>query len=200
MIIENPLPPKLGDEDYALAAELLQCPPAAIKAITVVESRGHGFEVASGVLRPIILFEGHVFSRETDGQWNRERPDISHAEWDRTRYTGTQEGEWHRLTEARKLDRFAADKSASWGLFQIMGFNFAACGCTSVVEFVNRASTDEREQLLQFVAFMKHERLAPLVRAQNWAAFAQRYNGPGYRANRYDLRLANAFAKFSAAG
>jgi hypothetical protein len=30
----------------------------------------------------------------------------------------------------------------------------------------------------------------------NWAAFAKGYNGPGYAKNAYDVKLAQAYAKF----
>jgi len=33
------------------------------------------------------------------------------------------------------------------------------------------------------------------LRAKNWAKFAQGYNGSQFAANKYDLKLANAYAK-----
>jgi hypothetical protein len=40
---------------------------------------------------------------------------------------------------------------------------------------------------------------ADALRQRDWAAFARGYNGPGYRANRYDAKLAQAFARHSSA-
>ncbi|MFA7308428.1 MAG: N-acetylmuramidase domain-containing protein [Hyphomicrobium sp.] len=36
------------------------------------------------------------------------------------------------------------------------------------------------------------------MRNRQWAAFARRYNGPGYRKNRYDTLLANAYRRMAA--
>jgi hypothetical protein len=35
------------------------------------------------------------------------------------------------------------------------------------------------------------------LQAKNWAEFAKRYNGPAYAQNRYDEKLAKAYAKFA---
>jgi hypothetical protein len=40
--------------------------------------------------------------------------------------------------------------------------------------------------------------LMPAIRARNWAAFARGYNGPAYAKNRYDQKLAVAYAKHKA--
>ena len=36
-----------------------------------------------------------------------------------------------------------------------------------------------------------------LLKAKDWANFARGYNGPAYAKNRYDVKLAAAYAKFS---
>jgi hypothetical protein len=35
------------------------------------------------------------------------------------------------------------------------------------------------------------------LKKQDWAAFAKAYNGPGYKANKYDTKLAEAYQHFS---
>ncbi|MGA0525154.1 N-acetylmuramidase domain-containing protein, partial [Escherichia coli] len=46
-------------------------------------------------------------------------------------------GEWDRLARAIEINRPAALESASWGLFQIMGFHWKLLGFASVQAFVN---------------------------------------------------------------
>jgi hypothetical protein len=47
------------------------------------------------------------------------------------------------------------------------------------------------------VEFIKSEHLDDDLRRHSWASFARGYNGPGYRKNQYDTKLAAAFAKWS---
>lgn len=185
----------LQEADFARAAAALNCPIAAVKAVCQVEAPGGGFDAAG---LPRILFEGHKFSSFTDRRFDEKYPTISYPQWTRKFYAKDNAGEHLRLALAAGLDREAALKSASWGKFQIMGFNFAAAGFTTLQAFINAMYASEGAQLDAFIAFIKHEGLADELREQRWADFARRYNGPAYAANQYDTKLAKAFATFSA--
>lgn len=184
--------------DFAAAADALGCDVAAIRAVESVESRGRGLTVVDGIVRPIILFEGHHFYRLTQGAFARSHPHLCHPSWDRAKYTGSDDGEWGRLIAARKLARFEADMAASWGRFQIMGFNHAAAGFTRVADMINAMTDGARAQLMSFVAFCRHEHIAEFIRLRSWAQFARVYNGPAYRQNGYDTKLAAAYTRFAA--
>lgn len=178
-------------EDYQKAAELLDVDVATIKAVEEVESNGSGF-LKSG--EPVILFEGHIFHRLTGGKYSTpENANISHQSWTRKYYN---ENQHKRLQKAVKLDREAALKSASWGKFQIMGFNYEACGFKDIQGFINAMYAGEKDHLLAFVNFIKSHRYQRYLKNKDWAGFARRYNGPGYRTNKYDTKLKNAYEKF----
>lgn len=100
---------------------------------------------------------------------------------------------WRR---ARLIHREAADSSASWGLAQIMGFNYQVCGCKSVGEFVEQMTESEGKQLELFVRFIKGNRWDVYLRSLDWERFARNYNGSGYAQNHYDKRLEKAYAKY----
>lgn len=180
------------------AAELLGVMPEVIRAVAEVEAAGDGFLVAPkdgkpGI--PKILFEAHIFGRLTGGQYNVTHPQISSAKWNRALYRGGR-GEWARLESARRLSPSFADQSASWGAFQILGSNFRECGFKSVGDFVKAMCESEDRHLLAFVAFVQHNNAMHLaLKSQDWAGFAKRYNGPGYKANQYDVKIAAAFAR-----
>nr|WP_203558277.1 N-acetylmuramidase family protein [Bacteroides sp. 224] len=106
--------------------------------------------------------------------------------------------EYDRLEQAKKINIIAAYSSASWGMFQIMGFNYAACGCKDVIEFVERMSASEGEQLTLFIRFLQANKWSQYLQSLNWSEFARRYNGPGYTQNRYDEKLAAAYQKYDA--
>jgi len=122
---------------------------AKIKAVDEVESRGEGFLPS---VEPKILFEAHWFSRFTDGKHDDTHPAISSPEWNPSLYEGGA-AEHDRLQEATDRNREAALKSASWGRFQIMGFNWKACGYESLQAFVNGMYESEEEHLRAFRVF-----------------------------------------------
>ncbi|HET6942978.1 MAG TPA: N-acetylmuramidase domain-containing protein [Sphingomicrobium sp.] len=166
---------------------------AAIRSVIDVES--HGGFYPDG--RPKILFERHYFSRLTGGRYDAGNTDIS------CRTPGGYKGgkaEYDRLARAIKLDRIAALKSVSWGAFQIMGDNHKAAGFEDVEAFVAAMVAGEPEQLGAFVSFVKGSRLDSHLRALDWEAFAKGYNGPTFKQNRYDDKLAAAYVFHSAGG
>ena len=87
-------------------------------------------------------------------------------------------------------------ESASWGLFQIMGFHWKTCGCGSAEEFRSRMERSEREQMALAMQFLEKTGIGMYLKTKDWCNFALRYNGSGYKSNRYDERLAAAYRKF----
>ena len=177
-------------QDQVRAAEKLGVDVAVIKAVTAVEARGSGFIRNTDL--PAILFEGHWFHRFTRGKHANHHPHLSYPQWTKKYYKGGR-GEYDRLIEAIGIsdDPDPALKSASWGLFQIMGFNHA-----DVRDFVNEMAVSEGAQLDAFVSFVAAQpAMADHLREKRWADFARRYNGPGYAQNKYDIKLAAEFTR-----
>jgi hypothetical protein len=167
---------------------------AALHMVLDVESRGRGF-LPNG--RPIILFEAHVFSRMTKHRYDESRPDISSASWNRELYGAGGNHQFDRLDRACELDREAALQSASWGLGQVMGFNYKMVGFDSVEHFVSAMMESERRQL---DAMTEYLRAAGLLRylmnsPPNYREFARGYNGSGQIAY-YAERLREAYEKW----
>jgi hypothetical protein len=185
----------LGPQDIAAAATRLRCEPAAIWAVCDIESAGGGFLPDK---RPKILFEAHLFGNLTQHRWDATHSNISSPSWNRALYGADGAHQYDRLAEAISLDRATALQSASWGMFQIVGMNFAACGFTSVEAYVAAMCESEGGQLAAFAAFCAHEELAPLLAARDWTAFALRYNGPGEAENDYAGKLAAAYQRRAA--
>ena len=184
--------PTLTDEDFERAARRLRCDVPAIKAVAQVESRGAGF-LPSG--EPKILFEAHIFDRLTAGRFRRSHPRLSSPKWDKSLYAGSGAGEHKRLQAAVELDRDAALQSASWGAWQVMGFNWALCGYPSLQAFVNEMYDGEPGQLRAFVGFVKGRGLADELRRLDWHGFARAYNGPAHAKNSYAEKMADAYAR-----
>lgn len=188
----------ISDSQYRQAAALLDVDEAAIRAVVEVESRGHAM-LPDG--RPVVLFESHKFSDFTGGQWDDTYPHISSARWNRSLYAKGRdwiergEREHDRLDEAASLNRRAALESASYGLFQVMGFNWGVCGYDSLDAFLADMWRGPEGHLAAFIGFVQHERLDGYLRRGEWGKFSARYNGPAYKLNRYDVRLAEAYVR-----
>lgn len=194
----------LGDGDLDEQANALDLEQAAMRAVYKVESNGAGF-VGD---RCKILFEGHVFwerlklrglSPQTLAKGN---DDILYPKWTRQFYVGGG-GEWKRLERACAIHEDAALESASWGLFQIMGYHWKTLSYESIHEFVDCMGKHERDQLDAFCRYIsvvrdrKDRTLVELLRQHEWAAFAYAYNGSGYRQNAYDDKLREAYLRYS---
>ena len=172
-------------------ADRLSVRPPELWSVLQVEARGCGYFADR---RPVILFERHIFSRRTEGRFDKQAPDISHAK--AGGYAGGV-AEYARLERALALDEQAALASASWGLAQVMGFNARELGYDSVERFVHQMMASEDEQLAALTAFIHHNGLAKALREHDWAAFARGYNGPAYEKNQYDKKLADAYQRLS---
>ncbi len=183
---------------------------ATVKAVNEVESRGKGFLVFG---KPVILFEGHVFWRQLEKRGlnplsflNDQNKDILYKKWTRQYYKGG-EGEYERLEKAAAISdlkavKDAAFSSASWGAFQIMGYHYESLGYDSIDDFVSKMKEHEREHLKAFGRFIgrnyyKSKTLLHWLKEKNWANFARAYNGPGYKKNKYDLKLKKAYEKYN---
>jgi N-acetylmuramidase len=186
--------PVLVEQDFIDAASTLDCLPAAVKAVCQVEAPRGGFNPDG---TPVTLFEGHKFFKYTKGAYAAAAPDLCFRGWTRQHYGKTWQAEQQRLQRAMALDRTAALMSASWGKFQIMGFNHGLAGFETVQGFVNAMYTGERAHLMAFVEFTIATGLTPALRACNWAAFARGYNGASYAENKYDTKLQTAFEQFT---
>jgi len=190
----------LNDADFSEAAGILGIDVASVETVVEVEADGDGF-LPSGDCD--ILFERHIFYK----QLSRKRSATEVAKLAeqfpnlvsvRTGgYMGGQ-SEWKRLNQAISIDRSAALLSASWGMFQVMGFNFAAAGYSDIEKFVADMKASESFHLKAFASFVKsNAALHRAIKLRDWTSFARGYNGPAFAKNEYDKKLAAAYAKFS---
>jgi hypothetical protein len=145
--------------------------------------------------RPKILFERHLFSRQTGGQFDADDPDISDPSPGGYGPGGAHQ--YDRLAAAIQFDRSAALQSASWGLGQILGQNFKTAGFADVASMVQAMVTAEDEQIKAMVNFMKVNGMDQSLSDHDWRGFARRYNGPNFAAHNYDGLLSDAFHRLS---
>lgn len=190
--------PKMGitEEQYRQAAAEIGIDVAFIKAIEKLESRGAGF-LPNGL--PTILFERHQFFKHLRAQRGAvftmevaaKRPDICNKK--PGGYLGGRR-ELSRHRDAIRINETAALMSASYGRYQIMGFNHELCGFKNVKDFVLFMEESEYNHLICLLRFIKNNPTAlQAAKALNFAKFAAAYNGIAYRKNKYDTKLQKAY-------
>ncbi len=181
----------LSHEDFEIVARELGVEVAAIQAVVDIESGGQmkGFW-APGV--PVVNFDRSMYTRfkaktKSAGDKSAKTPEG---------LSGYAKREWTQLTEARRVNCDAANLGTFWGMFQIGGFNYKACGCSTVGEMVRRMSHSELQQLELFAAFITNSGMLADLKAKNWAGFARKFNGASYARRGYHTKMANAYAKY----
>ncbi|WP_210456176.1 N-acetylmuramidase domain-containing protein [Pantoea ananatis] len=175
-----------SNEQLTQAAKELGCEIAAIKSVVLTETPRGAFDKNG---RPTILYERHYFHRLTNGKYDSD-PEISNKN---SGGYGKFSAQYGKLNKAIALDKTAALQSASWGAFQIMGENYRAAGFGNVDDFVKSMETVQG-QLNAFVNFIKNTpHLLPALQNKQWSTFARAYNGPKYKQNDYDNKLANNY-------
>lgn len=212
----SPHPTTLTHQDYVQAAKDLRCDVSDVYAVAEVEALGDGFLYydKKKEWRPKILLERHILYRLFKQRYGRSKADkllVRYPDVISRRSGGYSTGknshirgnkEHDRLDKARKyVDKNLALESASWGMFQIMGFHWRALGYTSVVDFVLTVSKSEAAQLDAFVRFIKANRSALNgIRSKDFRLFASAYNGRGFAKHFYDKRMRKAEKKWAARG
>lgn len=185
-----------------------------IKAIYTVESRGAGF-LANG--EPKILFERHIFYRELTklgyitlaNQMSSIDPNLCHKLPTVKGGYGNVNNQHTRLKNAQTLllkarpdaddnlqakVRECALKACSWGLGQIMGFNYKLAGHNSLQDFINAMYDSEKAQLQAMISFLKSAGLEKAMKNKDWHAIAKAYNGASYAKFDYHNKLARAYS------
>jgi hypothetical protein len=189
---------KLEQSEIDQIAADLGVEPAAFRAVITVEAAGSGFDKAG---RPKALFERHHFYKHLKDapglQANAEAEGLAYPKWGTKPYPKGSDAVYAEIERACAIDEEAALLSTSWGLGQIMGSNYKLAGCNSVHEMVSEACESEAGQIRQMASFIRKAGLQDELVAKNWAGFAKGYNGPQYAQNKYDEKLAAAYAKFA---
>lgn len=195
-------PWQLNEKDIVRAAGELGVEVAAIKAVSEVESKGGGF-FEEGL--PKILYERHIMNRQLEKAGlclaaelgRKHRPDLVNSSWGG--YRGGKH-EWTRMNKAKSLNIECAQESASYGRYQLMGFHWKRLGYSSPEDFVQRMSINEGHQLDGFVRFIEADRnLLKALESKDWPTFAYHYNGPAYKKNEYDTKMAEAYQRHKTA-
>ena len=184
----------LQNNAFARAAKMLKCHPADLEAIAIVESDGFGW-FKDGRIK--LLFEKHVFYKRLPATIRKKavKAGLARRKWVSPRNGGYRDQKGatsrYKLFEAAlKMHERAGYESASYGTYQIMGFNYKPCGFNSAKEMFEAFLTGEQAQLDAFIAFLRSRRLIVAIRKRDFDLVEKRYNGGGLKGAYAKLMLA----------
>ncbi len=181
--------PAVTAGEIAAFAARLGCSVKQINAVAKVESSGGGYDKNG---RPKILFERHLFHRQTKGKW-------SVASFSNPSAGGYREDSWDKLGLACGKDPDAAFASCSWGKFQVLGKWWEEFGFANPYELAFSTVGSEAAHYELLARYIEVFKLMGALRALSTdpdacRAFAKGYNGPAYAADGYHTKLAAAMA------
>lgn len=191
-------------DEVVAVAKKNKIDPAALMAVVEVESSGRPFE-DDGVT-PRFLYERHVMYKELLKKRGKAKADeavrlnLARIGWNKSvqyKDQGTSKGRLALIAKARAFDEECANRSASWGVGQTMGFHAESQGfknANDMVLFMQTGGVPAQVQCM--INEIKKSGLVDEMNRQDWAGFAYRYNGAGYAQNQYDKRMASAYARW----
>ncbi|HGW6341778.1 TPA: N-acetylmuramidase family protein, partial [Escherichia coli] len=176
---------------------------AALLALVEVETSGKPFEEDGRT--PALLYERHIAWRMAAAVSKALQSAFALAglaipKWSRsTQYKdqGTSAKRLALIAKARAINEEVANRSASWGLGQTMGFLYKELGFASASDMVEHMTGNIAGQVDCLIGEVTRAKLIAPLNAHNWPVVARGYNGAGYAANRYDVRLADAWKRWS---
>lgn len=172
--------------------------PAALAAIAQVESGGITTTPVNGRNEPLIRFEGHYFDKRlSPSQRAQARAQgLSAPKAGAIPNPASQAARWRMLNSAARINRDAAYESTSWGVGQVMGAHWHWLGYSSVEEMVTDVRNSVAQQIDLMARFIVYSNLRTALNTHDWRKLAYNYNGPLYAKNKYDLKLAKAYALY----
>lgn len=186
----NPEANRISAADIEATADRLDCSVLQLNAVRSAEANGSGFD---GAGRPKILFERHKFHKFTGGNF-------SPAPFSMSAFGGYEVSSWTKLCDAIGTGAVdAAFMACSWGAFQVLCEYWSDLGYPSPYALAWTCAQSEGDQLELLARYIEHFGLRDELQAltsnpATCRAFAAAYNGPAYRRNRYDQKLAEAMA------
>jgi hypothetical protein len=176
-------------------------PPENLMAVAEVESAGVIFWTINGKNLPPARPEAHYFYRKLRGA-ERDKAvslGLAHPKYNVIKVPYQREAVYARINQMIAINETAALESCSWGAFQVMGENWKELGYASVKELYDENQSGIDGQIECMLRFVRKNNLLIALKTGDFTTFAKRYNGPAYRDNAYDTKMAQAAAKYKKA-
>jgi hypothetical protein len=171
---------------------------AALLAVGEVESAGNPMWDVAGEKLPPIRFEGHYFHKRLKGDKLAAAvaAGLANPKAGAVKNPGSYGARYALLERAARIDKQAAYESTSWGLGQVMGAHWKKLGYGSVDALVAAAKSGVDGQIAIMAKYILKFGLVDELQTKGWQSFADQYNGPASRKNRYGEKIAAAYKNY----
>ncbi|MCH4541435.1 N-acetylmuramidase domain-containing protein [Ochrobactrum sp. A-1] len=182
-------------------AEARGIAPAALAAVVEIESGGVTFARIEGRDVPAIRIEGHYFDRlvPASKQKQARAAGLSSPKAGAIKNPKSQTDRYRMFQRMCDIDKDAAIMSCSWGVGQVMGVHWRKLDFATPAAFHTFVMGGLRNQVEIMVRFIEENDLLDELHRRDWAGFARVYNGPRYKDNAYDTKMAKAYAAYGGA-
>lgn len=172
---------------------------AALAAVVEVESNGITFARVEGRNVPVIRIEGHYFDRlvPASKQKAARAAGLASPKAGAVKNPKSQADRYRMFQRMCDIDKDAAIMSCSWGVGQVMGVHWRKLEFASPAAFHTFVMSGLRNQIEVMVRFIEENGLLDELQRRDWAGFARIYNGPRYKDNAYDVKMAKAYAVYN---
>lgn len=198
---------RIDDIDLPRIGAMIGVGEDPLHALIEVETSGSGFD-REGRIK--MLFEPHKFYKHLRHDPAKRdqavRAGLAYRNWGQQKYP---KDSYPRFERALEIDPHAAWLSASWGMGQIMGENYALAGYNSVEDMVQAFAEDEDNHLEAMVNFVRSSgidddlrrienkiRRKQSITISDVVPIVRTYNGSGYARNQYDTRFLRALNRW----
>lgn len=181
-----------------VTAKYLNIKASNLAAVVEIESAGIVFWVVNGRQVPAARPEAHRFYAKLKGS-ERDKAvslGLAHPKFGVVKVPFQREAVYDIIERMKKINETAALESCSWGLGQVMGENWKSLGYASVQELVAENMRGVDGQLECMARFIRVNGLVPALQRGDFTTFAKRYNGPAYKTNAYDTKMAAAAKRY----
>ena len=185
----------------ARQARIAKLPFAHVAAIVETESAGSIGTIVRGKMRPVIRYEGHYFDKRCADMVRAaaRKAGVSNPKAGGVKNPSSQTARYDLVDRAAAFDRQAAYESVSWGVGQVMGAHWKRLKYASILDLVHRAEAGVEGQVDLMLRFIIADpKLFRALKEGNWPVVANGYNGAGYKANAYDVKMAKSAKKWAA--
>lgn len=184
----------------------LGIPHGNLPAIIHVESNGKVFEYfdEEPFVRPVILFEPHLFGRKLTGPAKDEaiRIGLATTSQKKNKYPKSQKARWDQIAAAAELCiRYGlnpdyAGESASYGVGQVLGSHWKSLGYASFDDFYDANMSGAEGQIDVMLRYIQINGLLDELQEGRWSGFFRGYNGPDWQRLGYGTKIEKALALY----
>lgn len=186
---------QISEADIVRLARANGIPPYLALACAYKETADLEGSYSSGALNA--LYEDHVAYRNTNGAIRQRLTDnkLAAKGWRDLPYPSSPYPAIDKCVAIAGVE--VAALSSSWGMYQLLGENYAMLGFETAADMVAWLAISEINQFLGWIKFIDATNIRHKLIAEDWDGYSLAYNGKAYKSHNYHKKLQALAVKFA---